>query len=401
MEENLKKRIFFILSGAAIVGAFFITGFYFGQSRKLCEVCPSQDINFSLFWETYRTLKDKYVAPEEIGEEKILYGAISGMIKAIGDPHTVFMEPDDTKRFLEDISGKFEGVGMEIGMRDGQLQVIAPLEGTPAQEAGLRPGDKIFAVDGESTASFTLEDAVSKIRGPRGSEVVLTINRHNWEKPQEITVTREVINVPSLRWELLSEEGEVDENGTIAYVKFYNFTEKIGVDWAEAAVRIFNSPADRIILDLRNNPGGYLEMARSMAGYFINRGEVVVIEDMGEEQREFRAQGQPLFLDYPMMVLINQGSASASEILAGALRDNRGVQLIGETSFGKGSVQSLETLSGGSSLKVTTARWLTPKGETIEGSGLEPDIEVQMTEEDYLSGRDPQLEKAIEIIREL
>ncbi len=401
MKKNIRKRLFFVLSGFLMVGLFFMAGFYWGQSQKQCEVCPPQDINFSLFWETYQTLKDRYVAPGEIEEEEILYGAISGMIEAVGDPHTVFMRPDDTKRFLEDISGKFEGVGMEIGIRDEQLQVISPLEGTPAQEAGLRPGDKILAVDGEPTVNFTLEDAVSKIRGPRGSEVVLTIDREAWEKPQEISVIRDVINIPSLRWELLDQDGEQDDKGGIAYVKFYNFTEKIGVDWATAAVQIFNSPADRIVLDLRNNPGGYLEMARNMAGYFMKRGEVVVIEDMGEEQKEFRAQGQPLFLDYPIVVLINQGSASASEILAGALRDNRGVQLIGETSFGKGSVQSLETLSGGASLKVTIARWLTPKGETIEGSGLEPDIRVEFTEEDYSSGRDPQLERAVEFIKDL
>ncbi len=401
MRKSIKKRLLFVFGGAITATAIFLTGLYIGQARISCEVCPPQDIDFSLFWESYQVLKNKYVAPGEIKEEDILYGAISGMIEAVGDPHTVFMRPDDTNRFLEDISGKFEGVGMEIGIREEQLQVVAPLEGTPAQKAGLRAGDRILAVDGESTANFNLEEAVSKIRGPRGSEVVLTIGREAWEKPQEISVIRDVINVPSLRWELVNQEGEPDNEGTIAYVKFYNFTEKVGVDWAAAAVRIFNSPADRIILDLRNNPGGYLEMARNLAGYFIKRGEVVVIEDTGEEQKEFRAQGQPLFLDYPIVVLINQGSASASEILAGALRDNRGVQLTGETSFGKGSVQSLETLSKGASLKVTIARWLTPKGETIEDSGLEPDVEVEFTEEAYSSERDPQLEKAVEMVKEL
>ncbi len=400
MRKDTKKRLFFILSGLLMVGVFFTAGFYFGQSQKHCEVCPPQDINFSLFWETYRTLKEKYVNSDEVTEEEILYGAISGMVEAIGDPYTVFMEPGRTKRFLEDISGKFEGVGIEIGVRNDQLQVIAPLEGTPAQEAGLRPGDKILAVDGESTADFTLEDAVSRIRGPKGTEVVLKVGRESWDSPRDVSVTRGVIKIPSLRWERFNEEGEKDEEGTIAYVKLYDFTEKIGIDFARAAVQIFNSSADRIILDLRSNPGGYLEMARNLAGYFLEKGEVVVIEDMGEEQEEFKAQGEALFLDYPVVVLINEGSASASEILAGALRDNKGAPLVGKTSFGKGSVQVLESLSKGSSIKITVARWLTPSGKTIEGEGLEPDVEVEMTEEDYAAGRDPQLQKAIEIIRE-
>lgn len=398
MKKQLKKSSLFILAGALTATTIFLAGLYVGQNRISCEVCAPRDVNFSLFWETYNKLKSKYVDPEKISDEEVLYGAISGMTKAIEDPYTVFMRPDNTDKFLEDISGEFEGVGMEVGMRDDVLQVIAPLEGTPADEAGLRAGDKILEVDGESTSGLSVEELVMRIRGEKGSIVTLLVKRDGWEAPREFDIRRERIEIPSLRWQLLNREGKEDAEGTIAYVKLYHFTQKMGIDFAKAAVEIRNSPAERIIVDVRNNPGGYLEMAREIAGYFLERGEVVVVEDSGEEQQEFKSQGTGLFLDWPVVVLINRGSASASEILAGALRANKGVTLIGQQSFGKGSVQELVNLSGGSSLKVTVAKWLTPEGKTIEGEGLTPDREVEITEEDLEKGADPQLQKAVEIV---
>jgi len=232
------------------------------------------------------------------------------------------------------------------------------------------------------------------IRGPRGSEVTLTIFREEWEKTKEIKIVREIIEIPSLKWEIK------DEN--IAYIKLYHFTEKASLDFSQTAIEILNSSAKKIILDLRNNPGGYLEVAQDIAGWFLERGQIVVIEDFGQgKQKEYKAKGNGLLFSYPLVILINQGSASGAEILAGALRDNRGILLIGEKSFGKGSVQELEKLTEGSSLKITIARWLTPKGELITDKGLEPDIKVEMTDEDYEQERDPQLDKAIEVIREM
>jgi len=374
-----------------IVSAGF--GFYFGKTQ--CKICQPEEIDFSLFWEAYHKLQEKFVDKGKFDIEKIIYGAISGMVKSLEDPYTVFLKPEETKRFIEDVKGTFEGVGMEIDIRKGQLQVISPLEGTPAQSAGLRAGDKIIKINDKPTMDMTIEEAVNLIRGPKGSEVTLTIFREEWEKTKEIKIVRAVIEVPSLKWEI--------KNENIAYLKLYQFSEKASFDFRIAAIEILASPCQKIILDLRNNPGGYLEVAQEISGWFLKRGEIVVIEDFGarKERNIYKAQGNASLVGFPVVILINQGSASGSEILAGALRDNRDILLIGEKSFGKGSVQELERLSEGSSLKITVAKWLTPKGELITDKGLEPDIKLEMTEEDYEEGKDPQLDKAIETIKTL
>jgi len=370
--------------------AGFGGGFYFGKSQ--CKICPPEEIDFSLFWEAWNKLEEKSVDKEKFDTQEMIYGAISGMVKSLEDPYTVFLNPEEAERFKEDISGTFEGVGMEIGIRKGQLQVIAPLEGTPAKKAGLRAGDKIIKVGDTLTTDITIDEAVNLIRGPKGTEVTLTIYREEWGSSQEIKIIRETIEIPSLDWEMLEDN--------IAHLKLYHFTEKASVDFRETAIKILNSPAEKIILDLRNNPGGYLEVAQDIAGWFLKRGDIVVIEE-GKERKVYKSQGSASLSEYPIVILINQGSASGSEILAGALRDNRGILIVGETSFGKGSVQELESLKGGSTLKITVAKWLTPKGELITDKGLEPDIKVEMTEEDYEENRDPQLQKAIEIIKSL
>ena len=378
-----------------IIFVVFGTGFWLGKNSVVCQFCAPEDIDFSLFWEAYHTLQDKFVNKEKLDVQKMIYGAISGMVKSLEDPYTVFFPPQEAKRFEEDVKGTFEGVGMEIGIRKGQLQVIAPLEGTPAQKAGLRAGDKILKIDEESTVDIAIEKAVNLIRGPKGTQVSLTIFREGWEEVKEFKITRAVIEIPSLKWEIKQDD--------VAYLKLYHFTEKAGSDFRIAAFEILNSPAKKIILDLRNNPGGYLEVAQDIAGWFLEKGQIVAIEDFGEgkEQNEYFAEGPSRLLEYPLVILINEGSASGSEILAGALRDNRGTILVGEKTFGKGSIQELEKLRGGSSLKITIAKWLTPRGELISDIGLEPDLKVEMTEEDYEQDRDPQLDKAIEVIREM
>jgi len=393
MSTKLKK----ILTSFFLVLTLLISfglGTYFGKSRVVCEICPPEEIDFSLFWEVYHKLQEKFVDKGKFDIQKMIYGAISGMVKSLGDPYTVFFPPEETKRFVEDVKGVFEGVGMEIGIKKGQLQVIAPLEGTPAQRAELRAGDKILKINDTETSDLTVDEAVNLIRGPKGTEVTLTIFREEWLKTKEIKLVRDVIEVPSLKWEMK------DEN--IAYIQLYQFSENASADFRKAAIEILESPAQKIILDLRNNPGGYLEVAQDITGWFLEKGKTVVIEDFGQgNKQEYKAQGPGTFSDYKIVILINQGSASASEILAGALRDNRGILLIGEKSFGKGSVQELEKLKEGSSLKITVAKWLTPKGQLITEVGLEPDIKVEMTDKDYEEDKDPQLDKAIEIIKGL
>jgi len=397
---SLFKKIFLVV----IVFAVFGVGFLVGKNTVICPICPPEDLDFSLFWDAWHKIQEEYVNPEDIDTQELIYGAISGMVNSLGDPYTVFFNPEDAKTFLEDVSGRFEGVGMEIGIREGQLQVIAPLEGTPAKEAGIRPGDRIIKIDDTLTMDITIEEAVTLIRGPKGTEVTLTVFRDEWETSKEIIIKRAVIKIPSLEWELLaSADGASGEREEIAYIKLYHFSEKSDRDFREMATEALKSPAEKIILDLRSNPGGYLERAQDIAGWFLEKGQVVVIEDFGaeKEQEVYKAEGNAEFLDYPMVILVNQGSASASEILASALRDNRGIKIIGETSFGKGSVQKLEGLIDGSNLKITVANWLTPNGDLITDKGLEPDIKVEMTEEDYHEERDPQLDKAIEIIEEI
>ena len=387
------KQNFVLFFLAILVFVGFGLGIWIGESRIVCPICPPEEVDFSLFWETWDKLKGKYVDKDALDTQKMIYGAIEGMVASLEDPYTVFMTPEDTQIFLEDVTGSFEGVGMEIDVRDGQLQVVAPLEGTPAQEAGLMPGDKIMTIDGESTVGITSNGAIKKIRGEAGTKVILGILRDAWGEIKDISITRGVIEVPSLKVEFREDK--------IAYIKLYQFSEAAFYDFRKAAIDILDSDAERIILDLRNNPGGYLEVAQDIAGWFIDNGEVVVIEDFGDNQKAYESNGNANLKVYPIVVLINEGSASASEILAGALRDINGSKLIGTTSFGKGSVQTLETLSGDASLKVTVAKWLTPNGDLIHGVGLEPDVKVDLTEEDFEEGLDPQLDKAIEIIKGL
>jgi len=394
MESKFKNKIFLILFVVILFFGFKV-GVWIGKSQVICRVCQPEEIDFSLFWETYNKIQEKFVDPEKIDVQKIIYGAISGMTETLGDPYTIFLNPEEAEEFEEGLSGFFEGVGMEIGIKEGQLTVVAPLEGTPAKEAGLRPGDKILEVDGVETFGISTEEAVTLIRGPKGTEVTLTVFRTGWEKPEDFKIIRDTIKIPSLEWEFIDKD--------IVYLRLYQFNQTLVPDFRKAAIEILESSSKKIILDVRNNPGGYLDVAQDIAGWFLKRGEIVVIEDFGngKEKREYKAKGNGEFSLNPVVVLINQGSASGSEILAGALRDNRGVKIVGEKSFGKGSIQEALDLREGSLLKVTVAKWLTPKGNSISDVGIEPDIEVEMTEEDYEEGRDPQLDKAIEIIKEL
>lgn len=398
---SMKNLVIAILFAGVI--ASFAGGFYAGQIYGYVpplkgvmniEAGQPEGVDFSLFWDAWRVIQEEYAGAEPLDFQAMVHGAIKGMVNSLGDPYTAFMTPEDSKIFLDDISGSFSGIGVEIGIRDEKLLVIAPLEGTPAARAGLRAGDHIVKINEDTfTADMAIDQAVTLIRGPEGTEVTLLVLREGWEEPREFVIERAVINIPSLRWEM--KEG-------VGYLKIFQFSEKLRSDFQDIEGEVFQA-SNKVIIDLRNNPGGFLHVAVDIAGRFLQKGDVVVIEDFGSfaEQEEHKARGNALLYDHKVVVLINEGSASASEILAGALRDNRGVLLIGEKSFGKGSVQELKELKDESSIKVTVAKWLTPKGNLITEKGLEPDIEVQVSDEDLDAGRDPQLDKAIEVLKNL
>ncbi len=354
-----------------------------------------EKVNFAIFWEVWRKVESDFLKKEKIDYQGMVYGAIRGMLTTLEDPYTTFFNPQEAEEFEEELAGEYQGVGMMIDIKEDELTVISPLEESPAQKAGLRAGDKIIKIDGTFTGDISIEQAVKLIRGPEGTKVKLLIQREGWQDPQEFEIKREVIKIPTLKWEL--------KEGNIALIEIYQFNKILSSEFEKSAIEILNSPAQKIILDLRNNPGGYLEVAQEIAGWFLEKGEVVVWQDSGEgkEREVYKSKGPARFSQYPTVVLINEGSASGAEILAGALRDNKQVQLIGEKSFGKGSVQEQVFLSDNSSMKITIADWLTPNGVSIDEAGLTPDVEVEMTDEDWKEERDPQLKKAIEIIGNL
>jgi len=405
-----KTKYFIIPVIVVILAIVFFGGFLIGKKSAPepalhdriffnKELGKPDFIDFGLFWQALKTIEEKYVHSDEINYQELLYGAISGMTESLGDDYTIFMKPEKTELFIESVSGEesFEGVGMEIAIKGKILTVVAPLEGTPAYKAGIKPGDKILKIDDTISDDLLLEEAVNLIRGEKGTQVTLTISRKTLDKPQEITITRDVIEVPVIRWELLA-PSEVEGNN-IAYIKIYHFTSNLPSKFNNIVSEILKNNAKKIILDLRNNPGGYLEVATETASWFVPKKEIIVREEFKDgKTNDYKSKGYNALQNFPVVVLINKGSASASEIVAGALRDIRGIKLIGEKTFGKGSIQTLENFKDGSSLKITVAKWLTPSGISITDEGLMPDIEIELTEEDFDADRDPQLDKAIELL---
>jgi carboxyl-terminal processing protease len=391
---NYKKIVYPVV----LVLAFFVVfglGTWVGATQIAYSVPQPNNVDFSLFWDAYNRLQEKFIDPSKITNEKIVFGAIEGMTAALGDPYTSFMEPSKAQRFQQDLSGSFDGIGVSIGVKKDLLTVIAPIKGSPGDNAGLKAGDIIAKIDGKDSVNMASDEAVSLIRGKKGTLVTLSILRDGWSDTKDFKIIRDTIRVPSVEWSL--------KNGDVAYVQMYQFDETLSPDFKAIAFKILQSPAKKIVLDLRDNPGGYLETAQDIAGLFLEKGQVVTIEDFGtdKEQQIYKTEGNSELANYPIVVLINQGSASASEILAGALRDNRNVKLVGNKSFGKGSVQEVVNLRGGAFLKVTIAHWLTPKGGYISEVGLTPDIKVDITEDDYKNEKDPQLDKALEIVNNL
>jgi carboxyl-terminal processing protease len=346
-------------------------------------------------WQAWNLLDQNYVPTHSSSTipsaQERLYGAIAGLTASYGDPYTVFLPPADAQVFQEDISGAFEGVGMELGTKDGKIVVVSPLKDSPAEKAGIRSGDQVIGVDNKPTDGLAVDDAVKLIRGKKGTSVKLTLMRAGESKPLEISVMRDVISIPVLK--------SYNRPDGIFVIELYSFSANSADLFRNALRDFFQSGSTKMILDLRGNPGGYLEAAVDIASYFLPVGDTVVSEDFKGKApaNVHRSAGYNVFANkkLSMAVLIDQGSASASEILAGALQQHNVAKLVGTRSFGKGSVQQLMDLGGGAQLKITIARWLTPNGSSISDGGLTPDINATTTPEQFAAGKDPQKDAAI------
>lgn len=357
------------------------------DKEKLPEYL-SKDVDFNLFWEVWSLVQKNYVH-QPVADTKLFYGALSGLVSALDDPYSVFFDPETAEKFQQELEGTFSGIGAELGIKEKQLTIIAPLPDTPAARAGLKAGDKIFAIDGKETTEMALDYAVSLIRGPEGTLVTLTIWREGFERPQDFKITRGKIEIASVKWEM---------RGDIAYIEINHFNEDTSGRFNQAVNELITKNPKGLILDLRNNPGGFLSTAVEIAGEWIEKNVVVIEQRDDGEKNEEKSDGLARLQGLKTVVLVNEGSASASEIVAGALQDYEKATLVGKKTFGKGSVQNLEPLSDGSAVKITVAEWLTPKGRHIDKEGIMPDVEVDLTEDDYSANRDPQLDKAIEIL---
>lgn len=388
-----------------LIMAIFGLGFYAGRNERPTASIDiknttnevDEQADFAPFWKAWEKLEEKFTPASstvpKISDQEKIWGAIGGLAASYGDPYTTFFPPVESKMFNEEISGSFNGVGMEIASQDGMLTVVAPLKGTPADRAGVKPGDKIIQIEDKPSAKMPVDEAISLIRGEAGTSVTITFAREGAADLLVKTIFRELIAIPTIETRLLP--------SGIFVIELYSFSEH-SPDLFRTALREFvESKSDKLILDLRNNPGGYLEAAVSMASWFLPTGKVVVTEDFGGKRESIihRSRGYDIFNDnLKFAILVNEGSASASEILAGALSEYDKAILVGAKTFGKGSVQELVDITKDTSLKVTVAHWLTPLGVSISEGGLKPQIEVKITPEDVKAGKDPQLDRAIQFL---
>lgn len=396
MKTKIRDIFLIVLAVSLILGSGFWLGIKFGHIFVPLKNYVSNNnsnnpynVDLKIFWETWDAIHEYYFKDKNISDKDRVYGAAKGLVQSLNDPYSEFFTPDEAKKFQEDVSGSFGGIGAEIGKKDNFIIIVSPLKNSPAEKAGLKPGDKILLINSTSTDGMSVENAVKIIRGKEGTEVKLTILREGWEKPKEFKIIRDIIEVPTL---------DYDVQDKILIIKLYSFNINTERLFYEAVLDGFaRKNAKALILDLRNNPGGYLDVAVDLAGWFLKKGTLIVEERKSNgEKNPYVANGNAVLVNIPTVILINKGSASASEILAGALQIQRGIKLIGEETFGKGTVQRLINLSDGSSLKITVANWVLPNGQILEGNGLKPDIIVELTED---SKDDLQLQKAIEVIR--
>ncbi len=392
--------------GMLILAVGVVAGFEVSTLRGTPSIASANqpDVDMSPVWKAWQIIDEKFVPAAVASTTKVatttegknderVWGMISGLAASLGDPYTYFMPPQEASQFASDMSGLFEGVGMEIAVKDQILTVVTPLKGTPAERAGMKSGDQILKIDGVSTEGLEVDAAIKKIRGPKGTQVALFVAREGWVEPREIKVTREVINVPIVNSELRTDG--------VFSISVATFTSN-APDLFRDALRDFKkSGSKKLLIDMRGNPGGYLEAAVQMASWFLPAGKVIVTEDYAGHQTNVvhRSMGYDIFGDdIQVVILVDKGSASASEIFADAMRYHMGAKLVGTNTFGKGSVQELIEISPGTSLKITVARWLGPDDIQIPLVGIAPDVEVKVTEEDVKAGRDAQKEKGLELL---
>ncbi len=403
--ETQFRKIGLILFSVLLMAVVFFTGVYVGmesipEESKVVTLHNTSEnkpdsVDFSPFWKTWNVINEKFVpvstTTQKATDEDRVWGAISGLTDSLEDPYTVFLPPVESKVFEEDISGNFEGVGMEIGIRENILTVISPLKNTPAYKAGVKSGDIILEINGNITADMSVEEAVKLIRGERGTKVKLTLFRdNNGGEPFSVEIVRDVIDIPAT-------DSYLRDDG-IFVIHLYNFSAISANEFRMALRDFILSDTDRLILDLRGNAGGFLKASIEMASWFLPAGDVVVKEDFGSKNDPdvYRSKGHNVFgSDLKMVILVDGGTASASEILAGALREHGVATLVGTQTFGKGSVQELVPITSDTNLKVTVARWLTPNGTSISQNGLVPDSIVEAGDSE--SG-DLQMERAVEIV---
>jgi len=364
------------------------------------ETSSNKDLDFSLFWETWQKLEEKYLIKENIDQQKMFHGAIQGMTAALGDPYTVFLPPKENKQTKEDLNGSFEGVGIRLGFnKEKRMAVIAPLQGMPAEAAGVRAGDLILHIKDEkkgideSTVDMSLPEAVEKIRGKKGEKIVLTLLHENETEPFEAEIKRGTIIVASVEVEFVNVK-----DAKAAHLKLMRFGDLTAEQWNKSVSKIEKQKTEikGVVLDLRGNPGGYLKGSINLASEFLDKGVIVKQENYLGDIETYSVNRKGRLLDIPLIVLIDRGSASASEILAGALRDHGRAKLAGMTSFGKGTIQESEEMGGGAALHITTAKWLTPNGVWVHEEGLKPDFEIEDDLE--TEDKDEAVEKAIEIL---
>ncbi len=352
-------------------------------------------VDYGLLWKVIDVLNTKYI-DKPIDQQKVLYGAVSGAVSALGDPYTTFFPPQQLNDFQTQLAGSFGGIGAEVGEKDGNVVVIAPLDGTPAKAAGIMAGDIIAQVDGQSTSGWSVDQAVDKIRGPKGTTVTLQIVRQGQDKPLTFKIVRDTIVVKSVRWSYKTVLVN-GKNKTIAIITMSEFGDDTTGLFNQAINDILTHNVSGIIVDLRNNPGGYLQSAVDVASAWVKQGDLVVSEAHSDGTIvTYKGEGNPRLAGIKTIVMINGGSASAAEILSGALHDHGLAQLLGEKSFGKGSVQELVDLPGGSGVKVTVAKWITPNGINLNHNGLTPDIPVTLTAADATAGKDTQMDAALQ-----
>jgi carboxyl-terminal processing protease len=419
---NPLKRASLALVVLVIISSVFAIGYQSGKSSV--SATPSinvlnstegepTNVDFTPFWRAWGILDDKFAGTTTPDQEKI-WGAIKGLTKSFNDPYTVFMPPEESKMFEEEVSGQFQGIGMEVGIKDNILTVVAPLKDTPAERAGIKPGDRIIKINDTITDGFSIDKAIKLIRGNAGTSVTLTLLRDN-KAPFDVSITRAFIDLPVVGTQIKNSPSSGGTSSTTAdggtglrkdgafVIELYSFSANSAQLFRKALQDFIKTGSSKLVIDLRGNPGGYLDAAVDIASWFLPPGSVVVTEKHKDATEQVhRSKGYDVFSSKPIKIaiLINGGSASASEILSGALSDHGIAKLIGTKSFGKGSVQELIKLTPDTSLKVTIAKWLTPNGVSISEKGIKPDYEVKITEDDIKAKKDPQMDKAIEILNQ-